>query len=850
MMESDIDDSSFGLVDRSEKKKWADSSVWKRLIWRSGRDQPIRMERRNDASGIYEPKGKRQGEDSPYYLPGPSEKDDPDKGSRNNWVKGMKLCTYIASFIFVLNLALTIAACSIAFSKNIGPTPNFLTATVFHGTCTTTKRAIVGLHLLINVLSTVLLGASNYCMQGLVAPDRNDVDRAHAQRKWLDIGTNSVRNLRTLSWRKRILFLLLILTSTPIHLVYNSTIFSSLGLNEFQVLYTSHEMDPSDIASNAPTCWSADFEQSIFSFADEISQGKYRAMTPAECYEDALNPYVPSRGMAVVQLDYEGTQPADSLFYYPDPIKIASRLSIWEDYTIGAVYPMQFDLWEASVPTAQGTVTFTLQNVTDIDNPSVDHYWEKNKVHEVGTFEVTDFDSDFGTLLGYLETGLNATTWREKLSNASKWENATWASQVTTTKLGNVCTSTMERQPDSLGKFFNVQGCLALEGVQHCELLISPALCVVVLICNGIKVICMFLATSRSRREVLITLGDGIASFLERPDPTTSGYCMLSRATVQRWTHLSKDKPSSDEDSTPPPTELPTRKRWAHAVTPWGWGLSIGVCIIILGVSSGLLAYGLHLLQNAGYSTKPSALWNLGWGSLNDKNQASLGLNSNTQSSVPTMLVANTPQLILTIAYFFYNRVLTNMLLAAEYDSYAQKRKTLRVSWPKAPQRSTFYLTLPYRYSIPFTIASIALHWLVSQSLFYVLIKTYTLGATAEQGQIHLSLCAWSPVAVIFALALSAAMVIVILGLALRPMKSQMPVVGNCSAAISAACHPPLDDVDASTQPLMWGEVSDTLGDIGLETDAFGRRTDLKGYAHCTFTSREVVTPSLLRLYA
>jgi hypothetical protein len=61
-------------------------------------------------------------------------------------------------------------------------------------------------------------------------------------------------------------------------------------------------------------------------------------------------------------------------------------------------------------------------------------------------------------------------------------------------------------------------------------------------------------------------------------------------------------------------------------------------------------------------------------------------------------------------------------------------------------------------------------------------------------------------------------MVIVILGLAFRLKKSQMPVTSNCSAALSAACHPPLNDIDASTEPVMWGEVPTEEGD---DTTAF-----------------------------
>ncbi|KAK1138452.1 hypothetical protein N8T08_002508 [Aspergillus melleus] len=44
------------------------------------------------------------------------------------------------------------------------------------------------------------------------------------------------------------------------------------------------------------------------------------------------------------------------------------------------------------------------------------------------------------------------------------------------------------------------------------------------------------------------------------------------------------------------------------------------------------------------------------------------------------ILLANTPQLFVSLSYFMYNVLLSCMLLAAEYDDYAIERKPLRVS--------------------------------------------------------------------------------------------------------------------------------------------------------------------------
>lgn len=68
-----------------------------------------------------------------------------------------------------------------------------------------------------------------------------------------------------------------------------------------------------------------------------------------------------------------------------------------------------------------------------------------------------------------------------------------------------------------------------------------------------------------------------------------------------------------------------------------------------------------------------------------------------------------------------------------------------------------------------------------------------------------------------------------------RRYSSGMPLVGSCSAAISAACHGPADDSSASLLPLKWGAV---------ETDANSE------IGHFCFTSFEVADPVKGSYYA
>ena len=59
-------------------------------------------------------------------------------------------------------------------------------------------------HVALNIISSLFLGAGNYCMQILVAPSRAEMDKAHSKGVSLSIGVPNVGNSRYIE-RKRVL---------------------------------------------------------------------------------------------------------------------------------------------------------------------------------------------------------------------------------------------------------------------------------------------------------------------------------------------------------------------------------------------------------------------------------------------------------------------------------------------------------------------------------------------------------------------------------------------------------------------------------------------------------------------
>jgi len=215
--------------------------------------------------------------------------------------------------------------------------------------------------------------------------------------------------------------------------------------------------------------------------------------------------------------------------------------------------------------------------------------------------------------------------------------------------------------------------------------------------------------------------------------------------------------------------------------------------------------------------------------------------------------IANFGQLVISLAYVPYNRMFTIFSGAWEWESYAKNRKALRVTAkPRGEQRSTYFLSLPYRIAVPLLISSGVLHWLVSQAIFLVVLdyRAYdprsqswtTVYSESVKSNTEIGIkngtffrCGFSPLATIILLA---AVFLMFIGLFFRgwwQLNMTMPVAGNCSAAIAAACHlPPGENgQETSISKVQWGATGYSDGGMG----------------HCAFSMFEVVAPQEGFLY-
>ncbi|KAG5761195.1 hypothetical protein H9Q72_010700 [Fusarium xylarioides] len=150
-----------------------------------------------------------------------------------------KTALYLTILATILTIFLVTALIISLHVVNGGGASIFEETAILSGSCDKISRANLWIHLAINIIGTGVLGSSNFFMQVLVAPTRQDVDRAHASKRWVEIGVHSIHNFGFISKRRIFLWALFSLTSIPLHLVFNGSVLESKATNGFVAIMVS-----------------------------------------------------------------------------------------------------------------------------------------------------------------------------------------------------------------------------------------------------------------------------------------------------------------------------------------------------------------------------------------------------------------------------------------------------------------------------------------------------------------------------------------------------------------------------------------------------------------------------------
>jgi hypothetical protein len=713
----------------------------------------------------------------------------------NGWRGGVLAAATSASLVLLINLIFTIWAGQTSKSGlRIG--------ILYEGECGTVRHADSWLHIAINAMGTILLGASNYTMQCLSSPTRNEIDAAHSKGRYLDIGLPSLKNLSGL--KKKVIFMFLVLSTVPLHFLWNSAVFTTtqnLDYNVYVVTPSFLNQSTVDCSQNA----SMYYEPPLTSFPSSNYATDY-TQTPLQ-YGTALNDTIPSSNDYFYQADVCNISNA---LLANSTAGTLSRLS--NEDCILAYGPGNGNMkgWSNLLAVTKPTVSLLYPNTTIL----LQFRYQEYVSNYTGNNWVCDPD--------YLIANNYKCNYRHIAANASSWT------------LGPI--NAKEENPYVLfpSEEWPIDYCLAqrtdLSG--KCQLQYSLVIMICVLIANAIKLTCMIFILSTHLEPVLATIGDGIASFLERPDPFTAERPFLNRQQARNFKKLGVGR------------AVRWRKprfalRWWNAPSKPRWFITLTLCTVTIITASLLLKMGNSNLADESISI-PNP-YSIGFGTYNS--YATLNIFSTSETS-PTaedfssnslllsmVTVANLPQVIVSCLYFAYNTVYTSMVSADEFSRFGSHRKALRTTNPRGEQRSTYWLSLPWTYALPIAATSSVLHWLISQSLFIA--RTEILDTYGQPESISYMEVGYSPLAILLALLFGSGMV---LGLILNGFRKLRPcvLVGNNSLAIAAACQRPEKDVDAQLRRVQWSAV---------------RHAEGGQPGHCCFTSEDVEEPRLGELY-
>ncbi|KAF2446411.1 hypothetical protein P171DRAFT_430575 [Karstenula rhodostoma CBS 690.94] len=660
----------------------------------------------------------------------------------HGWRMGVLFGSCISALILCFNIAVLI----VASTKGSGFQNGFAEPFSYDSrnvSRLSVSRLSSAIHIVINVLSTLLLSASNYTMQVLSSPTRAEIDREHRRGNWFDIGVLSVHNFKRnrISWRRKSLCAILVLSSVPLHLFYNSSAIYAAETNKFNVSLVSY--DTTDASSLSRTSnftrfpngrWQAEYMSSTVNFGD----------------------------LTLIVDDF------------------ASHLNFSN--------PGNPFLNKSGLPTE-----FKLPEKTDVSLNDI----VLNLTSWINITNVARFDAPYS---------INGSVYAHVIEGYGK----------------NVPTKS--------------------------RIQLSQSFLIIVIVCNAVKLTTMLWVLYMEKNDFIVTLGDGIASFLEHRDPTTEKFCVFSKEAITAEvahrmskqeafrTSFSDPSTSNTQSESAPKVKTATKTDYLGEMVLNSSGMwrdqnhlyssalgkdrQVGSSFIFgVILSSLILCFVLFVYLAQGYLDHA-------WGT-SSKTVRTVGDGSG--STLLVAWIANSPQIVLSFCYFAINSECTSMAGAYEWNNLGSSRKGLRVTKPLHQQRDTYFLQLPLRFSLPLMAMSGWFHWLLSQSIFLVQIYAYDREGNLIQSD-SISGLGISSISFIVLCVTFFAFVLVVGLVGRKRLRVRIPFAASCSLVVSAACHAPSREQDTHWQQVQWGVVQERMFD---------------GELHCSFSSEPVEEPQV-----
>ncbi|KAJ2982620.1 hypothetical protein NUW58_g6403 [Xylaria curta] len=695
------------------------------------------------------------------------------------------------ALVFVLEILL-VSFLGISLAK---PASSITTSTIiYEASCAKTQNLNIILHLIINLASTGLVASSNYFMQILSAPSREEIDKAHKKLKALDIGLPSLHNFRHLSRLKQMSWLVLLISSVPVHLFFNSSVFETTYQGSNWQLTISTEslvkgypffLPGSSLAaagSWGPLCeGNRDAEGGLTTYACRYLDSDNTTWTIWD---------VTGFGNPVPLEEYSNTSSSFRVSI-DTAVKSGSqwtRLSAedcWAEYAQGKPRELYGDvifIVKTDVSSIDGWARSEIFDLTSLGNLSQtwDPYVPPNVINSLW-YSTQCSSSNFW----YQIHKDGTSTCDALMGDNSRALIFSYPSAPFGVPLPPVQPQIFASQHQFRG--LNLQYCLAQPSIAKCNVGLSNTALGIVIICGIIKLAACIVVLLKLDRHSLVTPGDVIESFISKPDLYTVGVGTLDVADVRQLSYYRPSQSIVGLSPSPRPWQHTKHRKLRSIMTTTDWVLSYlpffaAVVVLLIALFVSYNSNGRSLQGAFGRSGQ------------------NLLVSVGQPGYIGSLLIANVPQLLLSIGYFQYNALCTRLCVEAEWNSYGSSYKPLRVSHPTGQQISSYRLQVPYRYGVPLLITSALLHWLLSNAIFIFISEggywTGTRGPLiGVASQLSLtdddSLVALrhSPIAILSLLISVSAVVPLPLLVSFRKLKNNMVVGGSNSLVISAACH-------------------------------------------------------------
>lgn len=842
------------------------------------------------------------------------------------WRLGTWFCCSAVALCVMLEIAMLVYATK---TSSNGRGSNIL----LEGKCEEVRELELWLLLPLNIAGTILIGTSNYVMQIVSAPERKEIDEAHAFAqpiavagvRFKDLAFNKTNKLRRGIWWS------LGLSSLPIHFLLNAAVFSSVQASNTGVLVVSGDFDSDktwDYCDYVSPSVTSDYV--ACSMYQKYKTNLTQHMSTSECLKQYSSGFQTNASSVIVVTDPRRPRWFNTPVSTKVPDLVANDLGVacrqkfrpcdnstYSYGTNGCGYASQYpDGYEEvsdlnynftyDVTSTYMTITYTFlpfcqyRNILAEDGKTVIGQ-ELNTTDR--TFSNWAFNSSEELLLRDGDGLTNITSIRALFSAFSYryWGTASVSGDYLRPQYGYLldnrdprfwlCTredlqnnqqcvpselqrkSTWSITPASMP----VQECHVLPKEERCTLRYSLGILIITTCFDVVKLLAMITAVTRIAKP-LTTLGDIVQSFLERPDAYTQHCRILDDDNANFWTHMVREHvrnkafeyfksrfgsdflcqtvcaschtrlspyrimqgkdislltahrdcgiPSGSRDisvfgeqcyewlskgglwwttvSTNADRLEPTvtrRRRWFRVPSRkrWTWSSWLFLPAVALAIMYFCINFRSLLNQRL------RSPWTVGF-EAPDPNSLLMGGLAGTQSIYTAAILINAPQVAFSMLYFIFNATLTMMHTAHEWANFAVQRKALRVSTPRGQQRSTYWLQLPWTYSIPLVLCSGSMHWLLSRSLYIVKVDVYGYLGERESDNDYFA-CGYSPIPSFLLIIILALLGASVYGLAFRFLPPGMPLVRLNSLAIAAACHPDPSEKGLELQPLMWGEL-------------------------------------------